>query len=168
MRFSSNKTHCQPSLPTSYHLQSPPLIFEPSQSFPGPNTHFQPSLNHCIFFFHPFSPHFTYYNFKLTLIHSPSLIFNQTSLLITFSHTFTITFAFFTPFQKFNTFHCFLVLYNAFGRVYHYCQPSLSTVNRSRDPRLILNPLLQPYRFFHHFLPFSRSRTHFGTPRLVL
>ena len=47
------------------------------------------------------------------------------------------------------------MLYNAFERVYHYCQPSLSTVNRSRDPRLILNPLLQPYRFFHHFHHFQ-------------
>src|ERR1700678_4127226 len=107
MRFSSNKTHCQPSLLTSYHLRSPPLIFETSQSFPGPNTYFQPSFNHYIFFFHLFSPHFTYYNFKLTLIHPPSLIFNQPSLLITFFHTFTITFAFFTPFRKFNTFPLF-------------------------------------------------------------
>src|SRR5271168_4274020 len=98
-------------------------------------------VNHYTFFFHPFSPHFTYYNFKLTLIHSPLLIFNQPSLLITFFHTFTITFAFFIPSRKFNTFfNCFLVLYNAFGRVYYYCQPPLSTVNCSRDPRLILNP----------------------------
>src|SRR5271168_5056741 len=64
-------------------------------------------VNHYTFFFHPFSPHFTYYNFKLTLIHSPLLIFNQPSLLITFFHTFTITFAFFTPFSKFKTFSLF-------------------------------------------------------------
>src|SRR6202522_4872065 len=72
------------------------------------------------------------------------------------------------PFENLTLFHCFLVLYNAFERVYHYCQPPLSTVNRSRDPPLVLNPLLQPYRFFHHFSPFSRSRTHFGTRRPVL
>src|SRR5271168_2326550 len=36
-----------------------------------------------------------------------SLIFNQPSLLITFFHTFTITFAFFTPIRKFNTFSLF-------------------------------------------------------------
>src|ERR1700678_1771960 len=59
------------------------------------------------------------------------------------------------PFENLTLFHCFLVLYNAFERVYHYCQPSLSTVNRSRDPPLILNPLLQPYRLFHHFHHFQ-------------
>src|ERR1700678_3646814 len=55
------------------------------------------------------------------------------------------------PFENLTLFDCFLVLYNAFERVYHYCQPSLSTVNRSRDPPLVLNLLLQPYRLFHHF-----------------
>src|ERR1700678_4522608 len=58
------------------------------------------------------------------------------------------------PFENLTFFHCFLVIYNAFGRVYHHCQPPLSTVNRSRDPPRSLIPLLQPYRLFtifHHF-----------------
>src|SRR5271168_5168610 len=76
---------------------------------------------------------------------------------------------FFTPFRKFNTFfivfYCFTTHLNAFITTVN---PPLSTVNRSRDPSLVLNPLLQPYRLFHHFSPFSRSWTHFGTPRPVL
>src|SRR5271168_123419 len=59
-----------------------------------------------------------------------SLIFNQPSLLITFFHTFTITFAFFTPFRKFNTFSLF---FSALQRI-RTCLSLLSTSDGHGSP----------------------------------
>src|SRR5271168_4118536 len=97
-----------------------------------------------------------------------SLIFNQPSLLITFFHTFTITFAFFTPFRKFNTFSLF---FSALQRIRTrlsllstlliHCQSLERPTTRSKPP-------LAALPIFSSFSPLSRSRTHFGAPRPVL